>query len=241
MTDAKAVLYEFLDHPICPEPQNTSDPGDGMSVVIETQSIDLAKRDDLGSFPYSSRVHAWTAVMLGVSAFSEVMRLTWDVSIGSDTLNSWEIRDIISAHPDDDPASVIGERLCDFKHARQDLKVLKETTQEFCVPSWNRSDTSPQSLAKRVFRADHRTTQPTSAGSTEINTGALLQRILDTDDVPFLYSRITRYSHLERLPPVGTQTIGTPRRGANGRQIMTEQANLEGTYLVGTAAILPKH
>lgn len=87
MASAKAVLYEFLDHPMCPEPQNASDAADGMSVV-KSESADLVKRDDLGSFPYSAGVHAWTAVMLGASAFSEVMRLAWDTSIGSDTLNS---------------------------------------------------------------------------------------------------------------------------------------------------------
>jgi len=200
-----------------------------MSVVVKAQSTALAKRDDLGSFPYASGVHAWTAVMLGASSFSGVMRHAWDTSIGSDTLNSWEILDVISSRPDDDPVSVIEESLCDFRHARQDLKELEETTQELCVPMWNRTNTTSHGLEKRIFRANHRVTQPTSTGSTEINTGALFQRILETDDIPFLYSRITRYSLLERAPPVGNQ-LGAPLRDANGGQVFTEQVNLEGMY-----------
>jgi hypothetical protein len=203
-----------------------------MSVVVGTQSTDLAKRDDLGSFPHSSGVNGWTAVMLGASAFSEVMRHAWDTSIGSGTLNSWEIRNAISTRPDDDPASIIGDSLCDFKHARQDLKELEGATQELCVPAWNRLNASSSGLVKRIFRANHRITQPTSVGSTEINTGALFQRILETDDVPFLYSRITRYSLLERLPPVGSQRNGSPLRDVNGQQVYTEQVNLEGMYLI---------
>ena len=202
-----------------------------MSVVVETQSTDLAKRDDLGSFPYSSGVHAWTAVMLGASAFSGVMRTAWDTSIGSDTLNSWEILDAIRARADDDPASIIEQNLCDFTHARQGLKELDETAHELCVPVWANSNTSSRQLEKRVFRSSHRVTQPTSAGSTEINTGALFQRILETDDIPFLYSRITRYRLMERLPPVGSSRLGAPLLDANGAQVFTEQVNLEGIFV----------
>jgi len=196
--------------------------------VVETQSVKLAKRDDLGSFPYSAGTNAWIAVMLGRKLYSEVMRHAWDTSIGSDTLNSWEIREVIAARPDDDPVSVIDQSLCDFTHARQDLKELDESAQELCVPAWNGSDTSSPDLEKRVFRSNHGTTQPTSGSSTQIDTGALLQRILDTDDVPFLYSRVTRYDQFERWAPVGQDRVGRPMRDVNGAWVTTEQTNLEG-------------
>ena len=134
---------------------------------------------------------------------------------------------------------IIEQNLCDFKHARHDLKEVAETTQEFCVPLWNRSDASHRGLEKRIFRTNHRATQPTSAGSTEINTGALFQRILETDDIPFLYSRITRYRHLERLPPVGNRP-GAPLLDANNQPVQTEQVNLEGTYVMRMFIIMQR-
>lgn len=211
-----------------------------MSVVVETQSASLIKRDDLSSFPYSSGVHAWTAVMLGASAFSEVMRTAWDTSIGSDTLNSWEILDAIRARPDDDPASIIEQNLCDFTHARKQLKELDETAHELCVPAWANSNTSSRHLEKRIFRSSHRVTQPTSAGSTEINTGALFQRILETDDIPFLYSRITRYRLMERSPPVGSSRLGASLLDANGAQVSTEQVNLGGMVVMSISITIQR-
>lgn len=199
--------------------------------VIGTQSIDLSKRDSLGSFPNSDGIHAWTAAIMGISAAATVMRHAWDASIGSDTLNSWEIFNIIASRPDEDPASVIGQSLCDFTHARQDLKELDESATEMCVPAWNSNHTSSNGLEKRIFRANLRTHDATSPGSTRINTGALLDRILETDDVPFLYSRIIRYEYLEREPPRNDERIGQLIRGPNGRSIRTEQANLEGGSL----------
>jgi hypothetical protein len=166
--------------------------------------------------------------MMGLSAFSEVMRSAWDHSIGSDTLNSWEIRDAISARPDDDPISIIEQNLCDLRHARDILKEADETAEEVCVPVWNGSQTSSPDLRKRVFNANLRTHETTSNGSPRINTGALLNRILTTEDVPFLYSRITRYSNFQRAAPVGNQRIGTILRDENGQQLRTEQVNLEG-------------
>lgn len=232
---AKAVLYEFLDNPECPIPQSADDDEDDMSVV-GTQNIGLAKRDSLGSFPNSDGVHAWTAAIMGVSAAATVIRRAWDASIGSDTLNSWEIFKLIASRPDEDPASVIGQSLCDFTHARHDFKELDETATEMCVPAWSSNHTSSNDLEKRVFRADLRTTQPTSStGGSRINTGALLHRILETDDVPFLYSRVARYRHRERLAPVGNQRVGSFMVDENGEPIVTEQVNLEGICLAETS------
>lgn len=82
--------------------------------------------------------------------------------------------------------------LCDFKGARERLKQSKETAAELCELPWNSSEPETSHNEKRIFNEDLGTTEPTTGSNTQINTGALITRILDTVNVPFLYSRIIR-------------------------------------------------
>jgi hypothetical protein len=159
--------------------------------------------------------------MTGLSAFSKTMRMAWDQSVGDANLYSHEIKAIIDSRPEDDPLFVIEGSLCDFKNTREGLRQSKETAAELCEVRWNSSEPESSHLEKRIFNEDLGTTEPTSGGNTQINTGALISRILDTVDVPFLYSRIIRLPNRREMIEV-RPGVFEPR----------EEVDLEGKQLI---------
>jgi hypothetical protein len=160
--------------------------------------------------------------MLGRSAFSSTMKWAWDNSIGVHGIPSWKIALEIRNRPEEDPVSVIGQMICSFDSAKTDLERSKNISAKVCAPAWNYTESDELDFKNRVFHDNLDTTEPTSEGSSRINTGALLERILETQDVPFLYSRVIRISNSHG-----------PMRNRRGRPItrtQRQEIDLEGMF-----------
>lgn len=190
---AAAFLNEFLRYPTCPATESGIDvAGPGIEA---RNSTSIEKRDILDSFPEYEGVLAWTHIMVGLSSFSTSMAWAWERSIGSKSLSYLEIRRLIEASAGDDPADVIEGFLCDMDDAPENLAEAEQVSVQLCEVAWNVSEPSAHDLEKRIFQSNLGMTVPKTTGSTRINTGALISRILDTSDVPFLYSRVIRYNN----------------------------------------------
>lgn len=211
-------LNIFLDNQTCPLSVSARDIFDPGTEAHAAGTIGV--RDDLSDFPAQDGVQAWTAVMLGRSSFSSTMRWAWDNSIGVHGIPSWQLALDIRDRPEEDPASVIGQMVCNFDSAREDLERSKNISAKVCELAWNHTEVEAPELKNHVFHDNLDTTEPTSEGSSRINTGALLERIMETQDVPFLYSCVIRiFSSHE------------PERNRRGRPIARSQRleiDLEG-------------
>jgi hypothetical protein len=213
-----SLLNIFLDNQTCPLPVSAGDISDPRIDARAADTIEV--RDDLSDFPAQDGVQAWTAVMLGRSAFSSTMRWAWDNSIGVHGIPSWQLALEIRDRPEEDPASVIGQMICNFDSAREDLERSKNISANVCELAWNYTEVDAPDFKNRVFHDNLDTTEPTSEGSSRINTGALLERIMETQDVPFLYSRVIRIFNSHE-----------PERNRRGRPIARSQRpeiDLEG-------------
>jgi hypothetical protein len=130
--------------------------------------------------------------MVGLSSFAPSMRWAWERSIGESSLSYLDIHRMIkNSHRDD----VIEGFLCDLDDARKNLAEAEQVSTELCEVAWNVSQPSDHDLENRIFQNNLGTTVPKTAGSTRINTGALLSRVLDTSDVPVIYSHVIRYTN----------------------------------------------
>lgn len=207
-----SFLNIFLDNQTCPViPVSTRDiigPG------IDAHAVSTIEvRDDLSDFPAQDGMLAWTAVMLGRSAFSSTMRWAWDNSIGVHSIPPWQLALEIRNRPEDDPASIIEQSICNIESAKAEVEQFNDVSTEVCELAWNHTELDAPDIDNRVFHDKLDATEAKSQGSTRINTGALLERIMETQDVPFLYSRVIRYNnpHANPLNENGEPILGTPR------------------------------
>jgi len=221
VSNAKDVLYEFLDHRTCPAP------ADDAEFSLESRSASTIEgRDSLSDFPEYDGVLAWTQVMLGLSDFSGKMRRAWDSSVGSANLKSSQIRTLIQDRPWEDPVDIIEQTICNFEGTLGVLHRAEETARRLCQVAWNSSEPEKPDLDKRIFYPDLGATQPTTGNNIRINTGALIRQILDTDDVPFLYSRVTGWTNNYPYDPATGQRLTLANKDLASRR----EANLEGVF-----------
>jgi hypothetical protein len=222
VSNAKDVLYEFLDHQTCPAP---TDDADWNTEPPSASAIE--GRDSLSNFPEYDGVRAWTQVMLGLSDFSGKMRRAWDTSVGGANLRSSQIKTLIQERPWEDPVNVIEQTLCNFEGALGIWHKAEETAAQLCQVAWNGSVPEKPDLDKRIFNDDLDATVPKTGNNQRINTGALIRRILDTNDVPFLYSRVTGWTNHYPYDPV----TGLRLTHENGELASRREANLEGVFV----------
>lgn len=222
MSNAKDVLYEFLDHQTCPAPADDAD-----STIESRSASTIEGRDSLSNFPEYDGVRAWTQVMLGLSDFSGKMRRAWDTSVGRANLRSSQIKALIEERPWEDPVNIIEQTICDFEGALGIWHKAEETATSLCQFAWNSSEPNTPDLDKRIFRPDLDATEPKTGSNPRINTGALIRRITDTNDVPFLYSRVLGWTNHYPYDPA----TGLRLTLANGDLASRREANLEGMFI----------
>jgi hypothetical protein len=219
VSNAKDVLYEFLDHQTCPAPADDTE--------WDSQPSTIERRGSLSNFPEYDGVRAWTQVMLGLSDFSGKMRRAWDTSVGGANLRSAQIKVLIQDRPWEDPVNVIEQTLCNFEGALGTWRKAEETATTLCQVAWNGSVPEKHNLDKRIFWPDLDATEPKTGSNPRINTGPLIRRILDTNDVPFLYSRVTGWTNHYPYDLVTGERLTLE----SGELASRREANLEGVYI----------
>jgi hypothetical protein len=206
-----SVLDTFFQEPICP---STSTEDDFKDSDIDPDAVStLIPRDvipDKDATIGLSDIRFLVGALNGASWLSTQIRDVYDDHVARGKPDSGGMIDVIAYDDLQDPVSAAMDAWCTEADTLQMIET-QHISDSRCVLEWNSTDTT-KDLEKRRFQGNSVGRETVRSGyNARPNLGALLRRILDTEDLTFLYSRVLSYTNPQ-----------TPTREAR------DEVNLEG-------------
>jgi hypothetical protein len=205
-----AVLDTFFQDPVCPS--TSLQDGFEDSDIDPDSLTTLIPRDGIPDATIGmSDIHFLVGAPNGASWLSTQIRDVYDDHVARGKPDSEGMIDAFAYDDLQDPVSVAMDAWCTEADTLQMIET-QHISDSRCVLEWNSTDTV-NDLEKRRFQGNSVGREAVRSGNNaRPNIGALLRRILDTEDLTFLYSRVLSYTNPE--DPTGEARA---------------EANLEGT------------
>ena len=162
------------------------------------RDVGAISRRDYTAFGGLDTILNLPAIFNGGSDRSKKESAAWDKLVGDTNLKAQDYLDIYDSYPEYDPTVLTLEFLCSWDQASTQLQDLRDLETEACElivdePNLKRDLAQHHNNSKRIFNDFAATNRPALRAGDRINTGALMDAIVNNDRVHFLYARTINY------------------------------------------------